>query len=77
MNDYSWKICLLVRQVPVWVNAPVASHREVWATFENFGGWSNMGISVLAGQLTGISGFAGLDAVRPDFEHSLSIRRLA
>lgn len=49
--------------VPIWVNAPTASHREVWLTFENFGGWSSLGLAALVGQLTGISGFAGLDAV--------------
>jgi choline transport protein len=49
--------------VPIWVNAPTASHREVWLSFENFGGWSSLGLAALVGQLTGISGFSGLDAV--------------
>lgn len=49
--------------VPIWVNAPATSHHDVWLSWENDGGWSNLGLSVLVGQLTGISGFAGLDAV--------------
>lgn len=49
--------------VPIWVNAPTATNKEVWTDFQNFGGWSNLGLSTLVGQLTGISGFAGLDAV--------------
>ncbi|KAK5720311.1 hypothetical protein LTR15_007585 [Elasticomyces elasticus] len=48
--------------IPIWVNAPKATHRDVWLTFENNGGWSSLGLSALVGQLTGISGFAGLDA---------------
>jgi len=51
--------------VPIWVNAPMATHHQVWAQFENYGGWSSLGLSALVGQLTGISGFAGLDAVSP------------
>ena len=53
--------------VPIWVNAPTASHQEVWFTFENFGGWSSLGLAALVGQLTGISAFAGLDAVSLHF----------
>ncbi|KAK3648636.1 hypothetical protein LTR22_013270 [Elasticomyces elasticus] len=49
--------------IPIWVNAPKATHRDVWLAFENNGGWSSLGLSALVGQLTGISGFAGLDAV--------------
>lgn len=41
--------------IPVWVSAPAVSHREVWLTFENSGGWNNMGLAVLVGQLAGIS----------------------
>ena len=52
--------------IPIWVNAPTATHKQVWTEFENFGGWSSLGLAALVGQLTGISGFAGLDAVSPD-----------
>ena len=47
--------------VPIWVNAPVASHSAVWSTFQNEGGWSSMGLTILAGQLTGISEQVGID----------------
>lgn len=40
--------------IPQWVAAPRATHSEVWLDFENHGGWSNMGLSVLVGQLAGI-----------------------
>ncbi|KAK4949133.1 hypothetical protein LTR10_012506 [Elasticomyces elasticus] len=41
--------------IPIWVNSPRASHKQVWTGFENQGGWSSMGLSVLVGQLAGIS----------------------
>lgn len=41
--------------IPVWVRAPAVSHRQVWTEFANEGGWSTMGLSVLVGQLAGIS----------------------
>lgn len=47
--------------VPIWVNAPVASHSAVWGTFQNEGGWPTMGLTILAGQLTGISEQVGID----------------
>lgn len=47
--------------VPIWINAPVASHTAVWSTFQNEGGWSSMGLTILAGQLTGISEQVGID----------------
>lgn len=50
--------------VPVWVKAPKASHTEVWTQFENHGGWSNIGMAVLVGQLSGISQQTGIDTVR-------------
>nr|OQO17064.1 hypothetical protein B0A51_15996 [Rachicladosporium sp. CCFEE 5018] len=48
--------------VPVWVSAPAATHSEVWLTgWENSGGWSSMGLTVLVGQLAGISQQVGID----------------
>ncbi|KAK3632993.1 hypothetical protein LTR56_016041 [Elasticomyces elasticus] len=41
--------------IPIWVNSPRASHKQVWTGFENQGGWSSMGLSVLVGQVAGIS----------------------
>lgn len=49
--------------VPVWVNAPKASHRQVWAEFQNEGGWSSIGLSLMVGQLAGISQQVGIDTV--------------
>ncbi|KAK5167440.1 uncharacterized protein LTR77_007139 [Saxophila tyrrhenica] len=47
--------------VPIWVNAPVATHRQVWGEFSNTGGWSSMGLAIMVGQLTGISEQVGID----------------
>jgi choline transport protein len=50
--------------VPIWVSAPVATHSQVWTSFQNTGGWSSMGLAVLVGQLTGISEQCGIDTAR-------------
>ena len=47
--------------VPIWVKAPAATHSQVWAEFQNEGGWSSMGLTLLVGQLTGISAQVGID----------------
>ncbi|KAK4902333.1 hypothetical protein LTR27_001237 [Elasticomyces elasticus] len=47
--------------IPIWVSAPTATHKQVWTEFSNEGGWSSMGLTVLIGQLTGISQQVGLD----------------
>jgi len=49
--------------VPIWVSAPTATHKQVWGEFESSGGWSNMGLTVMIGQLTGIANQLGGDAV--------------
>ena len=54
-------ICFIV---PIWVNAPKASPKKVFAEFSNTGGWSSMGLAVLAGQLSGIYTQVGVDTVR-------------
>jgi len=36
----------------VWVNAPTATHQQVWFNFQNNGGWSSTGLAMLVGQLT-------------------------
>ena len=36
------------------VNAPKASAKVVMTEFSNGGGWSSMGLAVMAGQLSGI-----------------------
>lgn len=50
--------------VPIWVNAPKATAKQVFASFENRGGWSTLGLGVLAGQLSGIYTQVGVDTVR-------------
>lgn len=47
--------------VPIWVNAPRATHEQVWTGFENNGGWSNLSLSVMIGQLSGIYTQVGVD----------------
>ncbi|CAJ2505816.1 Uu.00g132100.m01.CDS01 [Anthostomella pinea] len=47
--------------VPVWVNAPKASHKAVWTGVSNTGGWPDMTLAVLVGQLSGISMQTGVD----------------
>lgn len=49
--------------VPIWVNAPTATHSQVWGEFQNDGGWPSMSLAVLVGQVTGISEQVGIDTV--------------
>ena len=49
--------------VPIWLNAPKATHAQVWASFQNEGGWSSIGLAVLVGQLSGIGQQVGIDTV--------------
>ncbi|TQV91239.1 GABA permease [Cordyceps javanica] len=48
--------------IPIWVNAPEATHSQVWTQFENRGDWNSMALSILIGQLPGITCHAGVDA---------------
>jgi choline transport protein len=49
--------------IPIWVNAPRASHSAVWTEFQNDGGWYSPGFAVLVGQLSGIYTQLGIDTV--------------
>ena len=49
--------------MPIWVNAPRATHHQVWAEFANDGGWGSIGLAVLVGQLAGIAQQTGIDTV--------------
>jgi choline transport protein len=49
--------------IPIWVNAPQASSKQVWTEFTFSGGWPNAGLAVLIGQQTGIFSQIGLDTV--------------
>ncbi|QMW44888.1 hypothetical protein G4B11_008308, partial [Aspergillus flavus] len=48
--------------IPLWVKADRASSAEVFQTFSNTGGWPNIGLACLVGQLTPIFSFTGPDA---------------
>ncbi len=50
--------------IPIWVNAPRATNKQVWTEFTNEGGWSGTGLAVLVGQLSGIYTQLGVDTVR-------------
>jgi choline transport protein len=47
--------------VPIWVNAPKATHSQVWTEFSNTGGFGSMTLAVMIGQLSGISCNLGVD----------------
>jgi amino acid transporter len=56
-------ICaLIVILVILWVLAPHPSAYEVFAHFENFGGWQTTGLSVMIGQITALFGLMCGDA---------------
>ena len=48
--------------IPLWVLAPKVPAREVFTSFENFGGWPTMGAACLVGQLAASSAFIGADS---------------
>ncbi|TQS31534.1 hypothetical protein Golomagni_08180, partial [Golovinomyces magnicellulatus] len=48
--------------IPIWINGPRVESAKVWSQFENTGGWSSMGLSVLIGQLPGMACQVGIDA---------------
>lgn len=47
--------------VPIWCNAPRATHQQVWSSWQNEGGWSSIGLAVMVGQLSGIGLQCGID----------------
>jgi hypothetical protein len=50
--------------IPIWTNAPKATHSQVWLEFSNEGGWNGLVLPVLIGQLSGIGTGLGIDTVR-------------
>lgn len=48
---------------PIWVNVPKASHFDVWALWENRGGWPSTTLAVLVGQMPCIAAQIGIDTV--------------
>lgn len=49
--------------IPIWLNAPRASHSQVWGAWEDRGGWSSIGLSVMVGQLPALSSQTAIDSV--------------
>lgn len=47
--------------IVLWILSPKNSAHDVFTTFENSGGWSTMGLSMLVGQVTSIYGLIGSD----------------
>lgn len=45
--------------VPLWVMGTPTTGQAVWAEFKDSGGWGNLGLSCLVGQLTPIFSFLG------------------
>lgn len=48
--------------IPIWVNAPEATHSQVWTKFEDNGNWGSLGLAIMIGQLPGASFQVGIDA---------------
>ncbi|KAJ6780907.1 hypothetical protein PWT90_03982 [Aphanocladium album] len=48
--------------IPIWVNAPKASHFQVWGDWQDRGGWPSIGLSVLVGQLPALSSQTAIDS---------------
>lgn len=49
--------------IPIWVNAPRATSRQVWVEFTVSGGWSSLGLAIMVGQLSGMFTQIGIDSV--------------
>ncbi|PYH88762.1 amino acid transporter [Aspergillus ellipticus CBS 707.79] len=55
-------LCWVVVVVVLWALAPLRSADDVFTEFQNFGGWSSMGLTVMVGQLAAIYGCLSSDA---------------
>jgi amino acid transporter len=54
---FGWATVLIV----LWILSPKNAPAQVFTSFENSGGWSSMGLSMLVGQVTAIYGLIGSD----------------
>lgn len=54
---FGWATVLIV----LWILSPKNSAHEVFTSFQNEGGWSSIGLSMLVGQVTSIYGLIGSD----------------
>ena len=55
---FGWATVLIV----LWILSPKNTATEVFTTFQNEGGWSSIGLSMLVGQVTSIYGLIGSDS---------------
>ena len=56
-------VALVAFLVPIWVNAPKATHSQVWMEWADSGDWPLLALSVMVGQLPAIAAFQGIDTV--------------
>ena len=54
---FGWATVLIV----LWILSPKNTAHEVFTSFQNEGGWSSIGLSMLVGQVTSIYGLIGSD----------------
>lgn len=54
---FGWATVLIV----LWILSPKNSAHDVFTSFQNEGGWSSIGLSMLVGQVTSIYGLIGSD----------------
>lgn len=57
LHVFGWATVLIV----LWILSPKNDTLDVFTSFENNGGWSSMGLSMLVGQVTAIYGLIGSD----------------
>ena len=59
----------LVVIIVLWVCAPHQSAKAVFTEFTNEGGWSNLGLSVMVGQITAIYALLGGSQMQTSLPH--------
>ena len=47
--------------IPLWTLAPMAPSKEVWLDFGSYGGWKNLGLACLIGQMPSGGALIGAD----------------
>ncbi|TQW03075.1 GABA permease [Cordyceps javanica] len=62
--------------IPIWVNAPKASHSQVWGSWEDRGGWPSMGLSIMVGQLPALASQTAVHMAEEVRNASVSIPRV-
>jgi choline transport protein len=46
----------------LWATGPIGAAKEVFTTFNDYGGWNNNGLATMAGTVAAVVGFLGADA---------------